>query len=145
MKTLIFSISLIVLGFDSGVSYADPYDQLAWGPVDPRFESSGEQHRSDLSVLSFRTYFRHKPPAHFRALLKECGIPDEEWDSNDQQQSNQTLPARMPEYPGGHLFRFNLADGAHVYIWTGEADAHVMRADYFSNSGRMQPLYLETL
>lgn len=145
MKTLIFGLSLVVWGLDSGISCADPYDELVWGPTDPGLGSVGEEPQPGLSVLNFRHFFRHKPPADFRLLLKECGLPAEEWNSNTQQAPNQTIPARMPLYHGGHLFRYNLADGAHVYIWTSEDDGYVMRADYFSNSGRVQPLYLEPL
>jgi len=78
-------------------------------------------------------------------MLKECGLPSDKWNSNTQQAPNQTLPAQMPLYHGGHFFRYNLADGSHVYIWTSEDDGYVMRADYFSNTGRVQPLYLEPL
>jgi hypothetical protein len=145
VKTLIFGLSLIVWGLVSGVSHADPYDQLAWEPAHPGFETSRDQPAPNLSLVAFRHFFRLKPPADFRLMLKECGIPAEEWNSNTQQAPNQTIPARMPLYHGGHLFRYKLANEAHVYVWTSEDDGYVMRADYFSTSGRVQPLYYEPL
>ncbi len=51
----------------------------------------------------------------------------------------------MPRSYGGHLFRYNLPQGAHVYIWTGEDDDLIMRADYFAPTGPVHPLFLRPL
>ncbi len=145
MKTLIFSFSLIILAFTSAVASADPYDKLAWGPLDPPLTTAGAHHAPNLSALSFRQFFRQKPPADFHALIKECGLPDDEWNSESQTDPAHALPVHMPLYPGGHIFRYNFSDGSHVYIWTGVSDAYVMRADYFFSTGHVEPLYFEPL
>jgi hypothetical protein len=80
-----------------------------------------------------------------RQLVKACGHPADESDSNIVHHPGQKLTAHLPAYHGGHFFRYALLDSSHVYVWTGEDDAAVMRADYISNSGHVAPLYLRSL
>jgi len=81
----------------------------------------------------------------FYEPVKAFGHPADEWDSDGVHHPDQKIPKHLPAYHGGHFFRYTLSDASHVYVWTGEGDARVMRADYISNSGHVAPLYLRPL
>ncbi|HEX4141780.1 MAG TPA: hypothetical protein VHY09_15635 [Candidatus Methylacidiphilales bacterium] len=98
-----------------------------------------------LSVVTFRQFFRRSPMPELRELVKACGHPAEEWNSDVVHHPGQKIPNHLPAYHGGHFFRYALIDGSHVYVWTGEDDGPVMRADYISTSGHVAPLYLRPL
>ena len=145
MKTLIFSILLSACTVALPSKASDFYDDLAWGPVAPAIQALPSLAPAPLTVDTFRRFFRHSPVPEIHELVKACGHPADEWNGDIVHHPGQKIPAHLPAYHGGHFFRYLLPDGSHVYVWTGEDDGPVMRADYVSTSGHVAPLYLRIL
>ena len=129
----------------SFAAMADPYDGLAWVPVPAAIHALPSLAPGEVTLQTFRQFFRHSPVPEMRDLVKACGVPAEEWDTDTSRHPDQTIPAHLPMSSSGHLFRYNLRGAGHVYIWTGESDVPVMRADYLPVSGPVAPLYLRSL
>jgi hypothetical protein len=124
---------------------ADPYDGLAWIPVTAAIRALPGMAPGEVTLQTFRRFFRRSPLPELRELVKACGAPAEEWDTDTSRHPDQSIPAHLPMSYPGHLFRYNLHGGGHVYIWTGESDIPVMRADYVPASGPVAPLYSRPL
>jgi len=136
---------MLVCGVNFSAKASDVYDGLAWGPVTRAIQALPSMASAPLTVDTFRHFFRLMPVPEMRQLVKACGHPADELDSDIVHHPGQKPSAHLPAYHGGHFFRYALLDGSHVYIWTGEDDAAVMRADYISTSGHVAPLFLRSL
>jgi hypothetical protein len=132
---------MLVCGLESPALALDPYDGLAWGKVSPVIQALPSLAPGQVSITTFRQFFRHGPSPGFADLVKACGRPAEEWNS-ELSSSRQVLPPHFTTYYAGDFLRYKLADGSRVYVWTGEDDGRVMRCDYITASGRVLPLYL---
>jgi hypothetical protein len=127
------------------VAPADPYDGLAWTPVPAAIRALPSMAPGEVTLETFRHFFRHSPLPELRELVKAGGVPAEVWDTDTSRHPDQSIPVHLPMYYPGHLFRYNLHGNGHVYIWTGESDDPVMRADYVPATGPIAPLYLRSL
>jgi hypothetical protein len=146
VKTLNFVTIMLAAALASSLpAPADPYDGLAWISVPSAIHALPSMAPGEVTLQTFRQFFRHAPRPELPVLIKACGVPAEEWDTDTSHHPDQTIPAHLPMYYSGHLFRYNLHGAGHVYIWTGESDVPVMRADYLPASGPVVPLYLRSL
>lgn len=89
----------------------DPYISLPWHTIkagDIPEVRSAPSNVPDISV--FRKVLEHQ--TQFTVLLIQCGMPSAECDYE------RVVGIRyIPSYSTGHLFRYDLSDGGHVYIW----------------------------
>jgi hypothetical protein len=149
VRILIISIVAGLCALFSTGALADPYGGLAWVRYVPRLNAFGNDFVVEkpcvLFEVSIRQFFKEHSNARMLDFVKTFGFPADEWDSDMQRQPHQVALVHVPLYHGGHLFRYDSPQGAHLYIWTGEDDDLIMRADYFAPTGPVHPLFLRPL
>jgi hypothetical protein len=139
VKTLIFGFITILFCLNPSPALADdPYVVLPWIQV-----TAADLHQS-ITVVTHPSLgvFREalSQPTTFRCFLGLCGVPNAKYDFK-----HDKVGRTIPLFYGGSIFRYDLIDSDHVYVWTGEDDSWIVRAVYQPRSGPRALLYKRPL